>query len=113
MRGDHELASAEVFPVERLAELPLLSPASESDDELLEFLERWGVRQNPHFTSWDDRAILSMVEHGLGFSILSELVLQGRRDNVRSLPLDPPACRRIGIAVPSLEALVAAGPKVD
>ena len=49
---DHELASAEVFPVERLAELPLLSPASESDDELLEFLERWGVRQNPHFTSW-------------------------------------------------------------
>ena len=46
---------------------------------------------------------VSMVEHGLGFSILSELVLQGRQDNVRSLPLDPPACRRIGIAVQSLE----------
>lgn len=42
-----------------------------------------------------------MVEHGLGVSILSELVLQGRRDNVRCLPLDPPACRRIGIAVRS------------
>ena len=44
-----------------------------------------------------------MVEHGLGVSILSELVLQGRRDNVRCLPLDPPACRRIGIAAQSLE----------
>ena len=32
-----------------------------------------------------------------------ELVLQGRRDNVLRLPLDPPACRRIGIAVQSLE----------
>lgn len=71
---DHELASAEVFPVERLAELPLLSPASESDDELLEFLKRWGVRQNPHFTSWDDRAILSMVEYGMGVSVLSRLM---------------------------------------
>ena len=44
---DHELASAEVFPVERLAELPLLSPASESDDELLEFLEPVGRAAEP------------------------------------------------------------------
>ena len=86
-RATHELASAEVFPVERLAELPLLSPASESDDELLEFLERWGVRQNPHFTSWDDRAILSMVEYGMGVSVLSRLMLRGLSQNVVTLPL--------------------------
>ena len=48
---DHELAGAGVFPVERLAEFPLLSPASESDDELLEFLIRWGVRPTTRLTS--------------------------------------------------------------
>lgn len=95
---DHELASAEVFPVERLAELPLLSPASESDDELLEFLERWGVRQNPHFTSWDDRAILSMVEYGMGVSVLSRLMLRGLSQNVVTLPLSDPVFRTIGVA---------------
>lgn len=95
---DHELASAEVFPVERLAELPLLSPASESDDELLEFLERWGVRQNPHFTSWDDRAILSMVEYGMGVSVLSRLMLRGLSQNVVTLPLPDPVFRTIGVA---------------
>lgn len=95
---DHELASAEVFPVERLAELPLLSPASESDDELMEFLERWGVRHNPHFTSWDDRAILSMVEYGMGVSVLSRLMLRGLSQNVATLPLSDPVFRTIGVA---------------
>ena len=86
------------FPVERVAELPLLSPASESDDELLEFLERWGVRQNPHFTSWDDRAILSMVEYGMGVSVLSRLMLRGLSQNVVTLPLSDPVFRTIGVA---------------
>ena len=62
-------------------------------------LVRPDIRSN---TAVEDAAILSMVEHGLGVSILSQLVLQGRRDNVRALPLDPPASRHIGIAVPSL-----------
>ena len=58
------------------------------------------IRSN---TAVEDAAILSMVEHGLGVSILSQLVLQGRQDNVRALPLDPPACRHMGIAVQSLD----------
>lgn len=57
------------------------------------------IRSN---TAVEDAAIVSMVEHGLGVSILSQLVLQGLRDNVRALPLDPPASRHIGIAVRSL-----------
>ena len=39
-----------------------------------------------------------MVEHGLGVSILSRLVLKGRSDDVLALPLDPPAVRELGIA---------------
>ena len=39
-----------------------------------------------------------MVEHGLGVSILSRLVLKGRSDDVLALPLDPPAVRELGVA---------------
>lgn len=95
---DHELAGAGVFPVERLAEFPLLSPASESDDELLEFLIRWGVRPTTRLTSWDDRAILSMVEYGMGVSVLSRLMLRGLSQNVVTLPLSDPVFRTIGVA---------------
>ena len=52
-----------------------------------------------------DNVIISMVEHGLGLSILSELVLRGRRDNVVAVPLDPPAVRELGIAVRSKKEL--------
>lgn len=95
---DHELAGARVFPVERLAEFPLLSPASESDDELLGFLIRWGVRPTTRLTSWDDRAILSMVEYGMGVSVLSRLMLRGLSQNVVTLPLSDPVFRTIGVA---------------
>lgn len=95
---DHELAGSGVFPVERLAEFPLLSPASESDDELLEFLIRWGVRPTTRLTSWDDRAILSMVEYGMGVSVLSRLMLRGLSQNVVTLPLSDPVFRTIGVA---------------
>ena len=78
-------------------------PSLGFDLDILRVFGDLDVRPDIKDTQVEDAAILSMVEHGLGFSILSELVLQGRQDNVRSLPLDPPACRRIGIAVQSLE----------
>ena len=101
---DHELAGAGVFPVERLAEFPLLSPASESDDELLEFLIRWGVRPTTRLTSWDDRAILSMVEYGMGVSVLSRLMLRGpvpKRGHAALVRSGLPHHRRWPIAAPA------------
>lgn len=59
------------------------------------------VKPNIRETHVSDSVIISMVEHGLGVSILSELVLKGRRDNVVAVPLDPPAVRELGIAVRS------------
>lgn len=91
------------FPVSKFGGREFLMPSLGFDQDILSVFEGRDVRPDIKNTSVEDAAIISMVEHGLGVSILSELVLQGRRDNVRSLPLDPPACRRIGIAVKSLE----------
>ena len=59
------------------------------------------VQPNIRETQVSDSVIISMVEHGLGVSVLSELVLKGRRDNVVAVPMDPPAVRELGIAVRS------------
>ena len=39
-----------------------------------------------------------MVEHNLGMSVLSELIMQDIHNSVNALPLDPPAFRKLGIA---------------
>ena len=40
-----------------------------------------------------------MVEQGLGMSIMPELLLKGRHDEVLTLPLVPEAKRTIGLAL--------------
>ena len=63
------------------------------------------VQPNIRETQVSDSVIISMVEHGLGVRVLSELVLKGRRDNVVAVPMDPPAVRELGIAVRSKKEL--------
>ena len=41
-----------------------------------------------------------MVEQGLGISIMPELLLKGRHDNVEIKELVPPSKRIIGLAIP-------------
>ena len=45
---------------------------------------------------------MSMVEHGLGISMMTELTLKGRADRVLTLPVSPAASRELGVAVRSL-----------
>ena len=66
-------------------------------------IEASGVSPDIRDTSVDDASVISMVELGLGYSILSDLILQGRRDNILALPLEPFASRSLGIAVQPLK----------
>ena len=44
--------------------------------EVSELLDRYDVKPDIRFTTWDDYAILSMIEQGLGIGILHRLILQ-------------------------------------
>lgn len=56
----------------------------------------------------DDYAIMSMVEQGLGISILPKLILRRIPYDVVIKPLDKPAYRTIGIAMKSKKGTSAA-----
>lgn len=69
--------------------------------EISEIFERYNLTPKIHFTTWDDYAIMSMVESGLGISILPELILKRVPYRIIAKELDVPAYRKIGIALRS------------
>ena len=98
---EHPLARMEKVPVAALAEQPfiLLDKAGNRDREVMQVFEQAGAAPRVRFTTLDDYAVMSMVEHGLGVSILPQLVLRRIPYRIALRPLAQPAFRRIGLAM--------------
>ena len=96
---NHPLAGCEKFPVAALCSYPFMSLEKGASKEVSEIFERNGLSPRVHFTTWDDYAIMSMVESGLGISILPELILRRAPYRIVAKELDPPASRTIGLAL--------------
>ena len=87
------------FPLVECETEPFISLLESSDHDARRALDAAGVKPNVRFYTKDDYAIIAMVEQGLGISIMPELLLKGRHDELRILPLIPEAKRVIGIAI--------------
>jgi len=87
------------LPVESFDGAEFLMPSMGFDLDILPIFFAGGRRISPiiHNNNLDDASIVSMVEHGLGVSVLSRLVMQDIHKNVLSLPLHPPAYRSLGL----------------
>ena len=101
-----DTGGAASLDVRRLEGQEFLMPSLGFHLDIMRALDRCGVTPVIRDTQVSDTVIISMVEHGLGVSILSRLVLKGRSDDVLALPLDPPAVRELGVAtLPHLRPL--------
>lgn len=98
---DHPLASCEKFPVTALCDEPFMLLEKGAKAEISEIFEKNGLTPNVKFTTWDDYAVMSMVESGLGISILPELILKRIPYRIVARELDVPAYREIGLALKS------------
>lgn len=99
--GEHPLAGCEKFPVAALCDDPFMLLEKGGKTEISEIFEKNGISPQIRFTTWDDYAIMSMVESGLGISILPELILQRIPYRIAVKELDVPAYRSIGLAMKS------------
>lgn len=95
----HPLAGCERFPVNALCDSPFMLLEKGARADISEVLENWGVSVNVRFTTWDDYAIMSMVESGLGISILPELILKRVPYRIITKELEVPAYRKICLAM--------------
>ena len=87
------------FPLVECETEPFISLLQSSDHDARRALEAAGVKPNVRFYTKDDYAVIAMVEQGLGISIMPELLLKGRHDDLQILPLIPEAKRTIGLAI--------------
>lgn len=94
----HELSELAAVPAAKLAELPFMELANGKVSDVEFIFEDRGIRLNPRVSTWDDYAIMAMVESGLGVAVLPSLVLKRSPFRLKILPLDPPAFRTIAVA---------------
>ena len=99
---DYPTGERAAFPLHEFDGKDFLMPAQGFAKDVLRIFGREGVHANIQPTVVDDAAVVSMVEHGLGISMMTELTLKGRTGHVLTLPVEPAASRELGLAVRSL-----------
>lgn len=102
---DHPLADCDKFPMNELENYPFMLLEKSAKAEIAAIFERNHLHPQVRFTTWDDYAIMSMVENGLGISILPELILQRNPYHIVAKELEIPAYRNVGLAMRSKKAL--------
>lgn len=95
----HALCQKETIAAAGLDGLPFLLLEHGGKTEVSDLLERDRIRPEIRFTTWEDFAILAMVEKGLGVSILPDLILQRIPYRVEIRALQRPYFRPIGLAM--------------
>ena len=94
---NHPLSWKKTLTLKDLASEPFLLLEEGAYSEPLEAFHAEGITPNITLRVHDDYSILSMVEQGLGVSILAELVLHKTGYDVAVLPIEPAIIRTMSI----------------
>lgn len=108
MPENHPLANRKKFPIKQLEQEPFMLLEKGGKAEIAEYLAQNDIHPDVKFTTWDDYAVMSMVEQGLGISILPQLILQKIPYKVVIKPLEKPVYRKIGVAMKNRKTASAA-----
>ncbi len=97
----HPLTENERVAIEDLNDLPFLLLEHGGKTEVSDLLERYHVKPDIRFTTWEDFAIMAMVEKGLGVGVLPDMILQRTPYKIEIRSFQEPYYRSIGLAMKS------------
>ena len=93
----YPLKGRTTFPVEEFAGQEFLMPYGKFDNDVRAVTEPLGVHLKETVARVDDETVIRMVGRGLGVSMMSELMIRGRTDDVLCVPVEPAARRELGM----------------
>lgn len=102
---NHPLVAREKVALEDLLSEPFILLDEGQLNEPLEYFHQNRLRPNIQYRVHDDYTIMSMIENGLGISILPELVLNKINYHIVPKKISPSIVRTIGIAFKNRKAL--------
>ena len=98
---DHPLAHADVYPLENCGKDSFIMPALGCDDDVEALFARRRIKPNIRYTTIESFSAMSMVEQGLGVSVMNRLITEKRVCDISMIPIDPPASITLGAALHS------------
>lgn len=101
----HPLAAQSSIRLQDIADEPFILLEEGHYSEPVNAFHAAGLEPNIKYTVHDDYAIMTMVEAGLGVSILAELMLRRTGFDIVRLPVDPPIYRHLAIAYKERDSL--------
>jgi len=91
---------------------PFIMPGRSMDADVSDIIKKFSLSLDIKYRTIENYSAISMIECGLGISIMNELITKGRISNVMLVPFDPPQHIDLGIAVPSLKQASPAAKKM-
>ncbi len=104
----HRLTEKDTVSPEDINGLPFLLLEHGGKTEVSDLLEKYRIRPDIRFTTWEDFAIMAMVEKGMGISILPNMILRRIPYEIEIRPLSEPYYRNIGLAMKNREHITPA-----
>ncbi len=95
---DYPLNGRKSLPLKDFDGRDFIMPSQGFDKDIMRIFNRVGVKPHVLSTSVDDPTVISMVAHGLGLSMMTELTLRGHGENVLLVPVEPASARELGMA---------------
>ena len=96
---DYPLHGRDVFPLEEFAGQEFLMPYGRFDIDVNAALAQVGVKLHAKAAYVDDETVIRMVGRGLGVSMMTELMIRGRTDDVLCVPVSPRTIRELGMGM--------------
>ena len=94
---DYPLKEQDKFSLEDFTGQEFLMPYGRFDMDVKAAFEPLGVKPNTQICRVDDETVIRMVGRGLGISMMTELMIRGRTDDVICVPVTPSAIRELGM----------------
>lgn len=94
---DYPLNGRMTFPLEEFEGKDFLMPYGRFDLDVRAAFQPLGIHINEKVSRVDDETVIRMVGRGLGVSMMTELMIRGRTDDVLCVSVQPHITRELGM----------------